>query len=148
MRRPTRKFTFSSAGEGRIVGPMSTRLRIVTGLVLSLLLQAVAPLSFATCTHLDSQPAMTGDAMPGHAAHAMPADGAGQAMDAAHACCGGDSPDDRCSGGDCAMGGCLSVMMPVALYSTVVAMPAAEAVALTVLFPSPPLAFHFRPPIA
>jgi len=127
---------------------MSTRLRIVTGLVLSLLLQAVAPLSFATCTHLDSQPAMTGDAMPGHAAHAMPADGEGQAMDPAHACCAGDSPDDRCAASDCATGGCLSVMVPVALSSTVVAMPAAEAVVLAVQLPNPPLTFHFRPPIA
>jgi hypothetical protein len=127
---------------------MSTRSRIVIGLVLSLLLQAMAPLSFAACAHGAPQPAVTGEAMPGHAHHAMPADGPGQAMDAAHACCGGDGPDDRCAGGDCARGGCLSVMMPVSLSSTVVAMPAAEAVAFAVQLPSPPLTFHFRPPIA
>lgn len=127
---------------------MSTQLRIVTGLVLSLLLQAVAPLSLAACTHPAPQPAVTGDIMPGHAHHAMPADEPGQAMDAAHACCGGDGPDDRCAGGDCVMGGCLSVMMPVSLSSTVVAKPATEAVALAVQLPSPPLTFHFRPPIA
>lgn len=127
---------------------MSTRSRIVTGLVLSLLLQAVAPLSLAACTHPAPQPAVTGDAMPGHAHHAMPADGPEQAMAAAHACCGGDDSDDRCAGGDCARGGCLSVMVPVSLPSTVVAMSAAEAVAFAVQLPSPPLTFHFRPPIA
>jgi hypothetical protein len=127
---------------------MSTRLRIVTLLVLSLLLQAVAPLAFASCTHPASPPPAASDSMQGHAHHAMPADAPAKAANPAHACCGGDGADDRCAAGDCAMGGCLSVMVPVSLSSGAVAMPAAETVALAVQLPSPPITFHFRPPIA
>lgn len=128
-------------GPKRVARGMRQRARIVMVLVLSLLMQALAPVAFASC--MGAKPA-TLLQMQSHAHHpAVKAPG-----QPTHDCCAGGAMRADCAGSDCASGPCLSVSIPVTRPDGVVVTRAPHVAAVPVFLPTAPPAFRFRPPIA
>jgi hypothetical protein len=115
---------------------MRSERRVAIALVLSLLLQLLAPVGVAACTGA------------GHDAMAAPAGMAHADSAPSHDCCGDEPAHTVCTDGACAIGAGAAVSLPSPLGVPVLPARSPQRGSVAVILPEAPPALPFRPPIA